>query len=62
VESSDERHEAVVIELAGGRALMELDNGERRWMPAAPQVAVGARCVVTGRGFRVNAPASEKNS
>jgi hypothetical protein len=53
--SPDQRHEAVVVVIAGGRALWQLDNGERPWIPVAPHVAVGARAILTGRGFRAKA-------
>jgi hypothetical protein len=38
---------ALVIELADGRALVQLHDGESRWMPAAGHTSLGARLLVT---------------
>jgi hypothetical protein len=41
------RRSALVIELADARALVRLDDGELRWMPAAGHTDLGERLLVT---------------
>jgi hypothetical protein len=38
---------AVVVTVADDRALVRLDDGEQRWLPAAGHTTVGAKLLVT---------------
>ena len=40
------RYRALVIALERDRALLELDNDEKIWMPAAPRTRVVTECMI----------------